>query len=947
MRRILSPRNVVLTIVGLVLLAYYGSYVATDFLWYASLGYQSIFVKTILAKIIVAVAAGVAAYLFVLANLVAASREGPPRPFQVYTGEDYAEVDVRPGLVKLVTHVGSLVVGFFAAMAALSNWLVFLQFLNPTAFGLTDPFFGWDVGFYVFTLPLLRSVYHGAMLVLLLTFVAVALFYLANRGIGMTGRRFTASPRAWTQLSLLLGGIVILKAAGYYIAQLNLLYSPRGVAFGASYTDIHAQLPVLRILMALAAAVAVFLVVNSRLRRVRNVLYGVGLMVAASLVLGWAYPAFVQQFTVEPDEINKETPYIEYNIAFTRAAFDLNRVTETQFPVANDLTLADIQEDAATIDNVRLWDWRPLRDSYGQLQAIRLYYDFADVDLDRYTVNGRYRQVTVAARELNHNLLPAEAKTWINEHLKYTHGYGVVMSPTTSVTSEGMPAFYLRDIPPVATAPEVKVTRPEIYYGELTDTYAIVNTTTQEFDYPVGDQNQYTRYAGTGGIQLSNPLVRAAFAIRLRSYQTLLASSVTPESRVMIYRNIHQAVRKVVPFLQYDGDPHIVVGDDGRLFYIQDAYTTTNLYPYSEPNVMGINYIRNSVKISIDAYSGEIRYYLWDPTDPIATTLGKIFPDLFTPASEMPADMRAHVRYPSDLFSIQADMYATYHMQDPQVFYNREDLYQRPAQLYTDAERPQAQRTSGQGVTVEPHYMIIRLPGEASEELVQMMPFSPNEKSNMIAWMAARSDGDKYGQVVVFKFPKQQLVYGPMQIEARIDQDTTISQNLTLWNQVGSNVIRGTLLVIPIKNSILYVEPLYLQAQGNKLPELKRVIAAFGDRVVMAETLTSALESIFGAGVTTGPATQPGTPGQGMGPTPGETTAQRMASLARQARQLFDQAKQAAASGDWEAYGRYLAQLDQVLRELDSLSGGGGTGAGTGTGAGAGGSPGTAGNPML
>ncbi len=937
MRRVLSPRNIIIFLILLIALGYYGSYLLTEYLWFAGLGYESVFTGVILAKVILGAGAFLVTFGFVLLNLRWAHRGGRPQAFNIYAGDAAGEFRVEPRTVTVVTYIGAALVGVVAAEAAVANWMAFLQFLRPTAFGVVDPFFGRDVGFYVFTLPVWRSLYHGAMLILLLTLVATGLYYLANRGLDFSGGRPRLSDQAARHLALLTGAVALLKVAGYYIAQLNLLYSPRGVAFGASYTDIHAQLPALRVLMVVAAVVGGLMIYSGWARRGRLFLYSAGFLVAASLLIGTAYPAFVQQFAVEPDEIRKETPYILNNIEFTRRAFDLNAVAEREFPVSNDLTLGDIQDDAATIENVRLWDWRPLRDSYGQLQAIRLYYDFADVDLDRYTLDDRYRQVTIAGRELNHDLLPAEARTWMNEHLKYTHGYGVVMSPTTMVTSEGMPSFYVRDIPPVSTVGGLKITRPEIYFGELTNDYAIVNTTAQEFDYPVGDQNQYTSYAGPGGIRLSNPIVRAAFALRLRSYQTLLASAITPDSRVMIYRNIHQLVRHLAPFLRYDSDPYLVVGDDGRLFYIYDAYTETRLYPYSQPSPLGMNYIRNSVKISIDAYTGKVDYYLWDPSDPIAATLAKIFPALFKPASEMPADMRAHVRYPEDIFAIQADMYATYHMQDPQVFYNKEDVYQRPAQMYTDAERP-TRANPYEGNVVEPHYMIIRLPGEPKEELVQMLPFNPKDKANMIAWMAARSDGDKYGDLVVFKFPKQQLVYGPMQIEARIDQDTTISQYLTLWSQAGSTVIRGTLLVIPIKNSIVYVEPLYLQASGNKLPELKRVIVAYGDRVVMSGSLGEALETIFGKGAAA-PGTTPGEPGTTPGTTPGQPSGpeagKTIASLAQRANQLFGQANAAASRGDWAAYGEYLKQLGEVLAELERLTGGatgasglGGSGAG-------------------
>jgi uncharacterized membrane protein (UPF0182 family) len=928
MRRVFSLRNVIIFLAALILVAYYGAFILTDYLWFASLGFQGVFTIGILSRVLVGAIAGLVTYLFILGNVLVARRAGPLRPVEFAAPDDQFRVHITIPILNLITYLGPLVVAIFVGLGAAASWLSVQSFLHATPFGLTDPFFQRDIGFYLFALPFYRLLYAEIMSLLVVTLLATALFYLGNSGIEFPGLRPRFSARAWRHLSVIGGAIVLLKAGGYFLGQLNLLYSTRGVAFGASYTDIHAQLPALRILMGLAIVVGVVIIVNGWLRRTRLAVYGLGLLVLASLVVGTAYPAFVQQFTVEPDEINKETPYIEPNIAFTRKAFDLDRVTERDYPVTNNLTLRDIQDDAATISNVRLWDWRPLRDSYGQLQAIRLYYEFADVDLDRYVVDGRYRQVIIAARELNHDLLPTEARTWMNEHLLYTHGYGVVMSPTTSVTSEGLPTFYIRDIPPQATVPDITVTRPEIYYGELTDTYAIVNTLMQEFDYPMGDQNQYSTYAGTGGVRLSNPLIRAAFALRLRSYQVLLANSITSDSRVLLNRNIHGLVRQVAPFLSYDSDPYVVIGADGRLFYIQDAYTTTNLYPYSQRHPTGINYIRNSVKVVIDAYNGTTTFYVFDEVDPIVATYAGIFPTLFKPASEMPADLKAHIRYPADLFSIQADMYATYHMQNPQVFYNREDLYERPGQMYANAERPQ---TAGlqQTAKVEPHYMILRLPGEPKEELVQMLPYSPKDKANMIAWIAARSDPANYGELLVYKFPKQQLVYGPMQVEARIDQDTTISQNLTLWNQAGSSVIRGTLLVIPIKNSIVYIEPLYLQASGNKLPELKRIIVAYGDRVVMTETLTGSLEAIFGQG-----AGSAGTTG-GTTPQPDQTDAQRLAELARRANDLYAKANAAAKLGDWAAYGDYLTQLGQVLNELQRLSG-----AGAGAGAGGAGVPG-------
>lgn len=922
MRRIFSPRNIILLLAALAAVAYFGSFVFTDYLWFSGQGYASVFATTVLSRAALGLAVGLLTFLFVLANLLLARRDGPVRPLDyVLTGEVEIPVHLTPGLVSALTYLVPLILATLVGTAAASGWMMVRQFLAAEPFGILDPFFGRDVGFYVFSLPFFNWLRSGTMVVLVLTLIATALYYLANGGIDFPRGRAVISRRAWRHLSVLGATVLLTKAAGYFIAGFDLLYSPRGVALGASYTDIHAQLPALRILSILALLLAVVIAVNGWLRRPRYVTWGLGLLIATSLVVGTAYPAFVQQFTVEPDEIVKETPYIKHNIAFTRAAYDLDRVQEKEFTVGGPLTSAEIEAERATIDNIRLWDWQPLRESYGQLQAIRPYYDFADVDLDRYVIDGRYRQVMLAARELNSALIPQQARTWLNLHLKYTHGYGVVMSPTTEATSEGMPAFFLKDIPPESTVADLEITRPQIYFGELTNDYAIVRTRDQEFDYPIGDENRYNNYDGTGGVVLSNPLVRAAFALRLGSYQTLLAESITDESRVLLYRNIHQRVRQIAPFLAYDSDPYLVVGDDGRLFYIQDAYTVSDRYPYSEPRG-GINYIRNSIKIAIDAYHGTVTFYLWDPNDPVALSIQRIFPALFQPASAMPADMLAHIRYPQDLFTVQAEMYATYHMQDPQVFYNREDIWVRPAQLYGGADRPTAAGGLQGQRLAEPHYMIIRLPGEAKEELVQMLPFSPREKNNMIAWMAARSDAENYGELVVYKFPKQELIYGPRQIEARIDQDTFISQNLTLWSQAGSNVIRGTLLVIPVRDTLLYVEPLYLQASGNKLPELKRVIASYGDQVVMAENLDAALRSIFGSGIGARPG-DGATPGGGAdgGGTTGPFVPETIAELASRANQLYDSAQAAAAQGDWAAYGEYLHELERVLDQLQRETG--------------------------
>ena len=567
-------------------------------------------------------------------------------------------------------------------------------------------------------------------------------------------------------------------------------------------------------------------------------LYAVGLYFVALIGLSWIYPAIIQQYIVKPNELAKETPYIENNIKFTRLGFGLNKALEQPFPLKDTLTYADIEKNQATIHNIRLWDRRPLIQTYKQLQEIRLYYDFKSVDVDRYHFKDKYTEVALAARELAPSQLPAPARTWVNRHLVYTHGYGVVMSPVNEVTGDGMPKFIIQDIPPQSIN-SIQVTRPETYYGEETDEFTIVHTKTHEFDYPKGNQNVYTSYQGKGGVQISSLFRRLVYAYDLSDLNILLSGYITHESRIMFHRIITDRDSTIAPFLAYDSDPYLVVGGDGHLYWIHDAYTTTSMFPYSEPVSRGqgrytFNYIRNSVKVVIDAYNGDVSYYVIDPSDPIVRTYAKIFPTLFKPIDKMPAFLRQHLRYPMDLFIVQAQMYATYHMTDPQVFYNREDLWNIPQAVF-----------SGAAQSILPYYIIMRLPGATSEEFILMLPLTPSKKDNMVAWMCARCDGRDYGQLLIYTLSKDKLIYGPMQIEARINQQPNISSELTLWGQQGSSVIRGNLLVIPIEHSFIYVEPVYLQATQSQMPQLKRVIAVEDGRLMMEKNLDAALRAVF------------------------------------------------------------------------------------------------------
>ncbi len=609
----------------------------------------------------------------------------------------------------------------------------------------------------------------------------------------------------------------------------------------------------------------------------------------------------LQQYVVRPNELTKETPYIKNNIEFTRLAYGLNHVEEKDFPVTQQISYKDIQQNRSTIENIRLWDRRPLIQTYKQLQEIRLYYDFKSVDVDRYHFQ-RYTQVALAARELPPSQIPSRARTWVNTHLKFTHGYGLVMNPVNVVTPEGMPNFIVKDIPPHADVP-LTVTRPEIYYGEETDEYAIVHTKTKEFDYPKGDENVYTSYAGKGGVRISNLFRRLVYAWDFSDIKILLTGYITGQSRIMYHRIITERDRTIAPFLGYDSDPYLVVGKDGKLYWIHDAYTTTNMYPYSEPLTQtaqggrGLNYIRNSVKVVIDAYNGDVTYYVVNPKDPIIQTYEKIFPHLFKSLDEIPPFLKKHFRYPTDLFLIQAKIYNVYHMTDPQVFYNQEDYWSIPNEVYQDTEQP-----------MFPYYIIMKLPDGKSEEFILMLPLTPSKKNNMVAWMCARCDAPNYGELIVYKLPKEKLIYGPMQIEARINQKPDISSELTLWGQKGSRVIRGNLLIIPIEHSFIYVEPIYLQSEQSQMPELKRVVTAFGEKLEMRQTLDDALRAIFSAESVPALATEQAVAGI--------QPQQTLPQMAAKALEHYNRAKDYLKKGDWTGYGRELNQLQQILQNM-------------------------------
>ncbi|MFZ5924363.1 MAG: UPF0182 family protein [Bacillota bacterium] len=878
--------------------------VFTDVLWFRELGYLQAFWVPIVSRAVLGLLVGVLFFAFFYGNLSLAGRS-LGRLSSLFEPLNVSP-QVTRGRARSIFLLASVAVAVFAGLGGSAYWMVVQKFLHRAAVGVQDPLFNHDAGFYLFSLPFYRYVYSIFMTLLALTATGVTAVYVLTKSLALRGVRVIGTAPAKRHVATLVALAFLVKAWGYRLSALTLVYSPRGVVFGASYTDVHAQLPALRILSFIAVVAGLLVLADVFVRAEKLTLAAIGGLVAGSFLLGSVYPSVVQKLSVEPNELSRERPYISYNIAATRFAFGLHNVEVRPLDVRNDLTFDRLMTaHRDTIDNIRLWDWRPLGQTYRQLQEIRSYYDFYDIDLDRYLVNGRTTQMALSARELATDQLPEQARTWVNEHLVYTHGYGLAMNATSEVSAEGLPRFVIRDIPP-RSDPGFEVSRPEIYYGERTDAYVVTNTAAREFDYPTANINAYTRYDGEGGVPLSSFWRKLAFAARFGSLKFLLSTDMTRESRVLFVRNLHDRVKKIAPFLLYDKDPYLVLAG-GRLFWIWDAYTVSGLYPYSQPVQEGINYIRNSVKAVVDAYNGDVTFYVPDPDEPIIKSLSGIFPGLFVPLDKMPGALKAHVRYPEDLFTLQARVLNTYHMTDPDIFYNREDSWEFPVEVY-----------GGERQSVRPYYVFMRAPGDESAQYLLILPFTPSGKDNMIAWLMARNDFPGYGGLVLYTFPKDRLVFGPMQVESRIDQDPAISQALTLWSQRGSTVVRGNLLVIPIENSILYVEPLYLLAERSELPELKRVIAAYGNAVAMDTTVERALAAVFGVAQEARrvpPAQKEVAPTPPTGMT--ETKAATVQSLARRAVRAFEEAERRLREGDFAGFGQSLAELGGLLRQLE------------------------------
>jgi uncharacterized membrane protein (UPF0182 family) len=860
----------------------------TDWLWFGEVGYRRVFWVPLLSRIgVTAVLAGVLFTLvwFNLRPFLRGPQLGDVIDLEVDPRSRRAYRRVARGMYSTGLVAGAVgIVALVTGVAASTHWPMFQQFVHARPFGVADPIFGRDIGFFVFALPVYSFLEAWLFSWLLTIFLVVGIGYFLTHASSMLRGVWALPPGPRAHLSLLVGAILLVRGWGFSLDAYGLEYSSRGAIVGATFTDIHTVLPTLRVLTVLFVVCAALMFANVRLRALRLAVLTT-LVIAVAWIVGLGVlPRLVQQVRVTPNELTVETPFIRHGIVATLRAFGLDHIQEREFP-ADPVTPEIAARNRATIENVRLWDYRPLLAAYQQLQGLRPYYVFGDVDIDRYRIGGVQRQVMLAAREFDPRRLTPQARTWVNEHLVYTHGYGLVINPVNRMSPEGMPEFFIKDIPP-SSLPDLVITQPQIYFGEHTEDYVITNTHVQELDYPRGDENVYTTYRGRGGIQLT-PLRRMAFAYRFGDARLMLSSDISTQSRLLFGRELRARVRRIAPFLAYDHDPYLVV-TGGRLKWIVDAYTTTDRYPYATP-ASDINYIRNAVKVVVDAYDGSVDFYLVDSVDPLAASFARIFPELFKPASAIPSDLAAHLRYPVDLFEIQAQVYATFHMRDPRVFYNREDVWATPTELF-----------GNEPVRVQPYYVTMRLSDMPEPEFVLILPFAPANRDNLIAWMAARNDVPHYGELVVYRISKDRLTFGPMQVESRINQDPTISQQLTLWNQQGSRVIRGNLLVIPMENAVMYVEPLFLQAERSQLPELKRVIVATGPRIVMEETLEAAVAKMLGAAA----------PPPATGPT------RVVQTLIREADDAYRRAQELLRQGDLAGYAKEMQRLGEILRKL-------------------------------
>lgn len=927
---IFSILGIILSLVGFI----------TNCLWFNDLGYSSVFWKKIITEL------EIGSLIFIVTALLT-------RLYLKSLKKGYfnqIESNEIPNLRKLniISWILASVFGLFVSRPmAKSIWFEWLKFSKAESFGLKDPIFKLDIGFYIFKLDFLEAL-NSIVIGIIFGLVIVTLIYYAilltvrtpefienvepdfDEGQNYTAdevnkasdviRKFVNKDRRNSKRLnkenirhlfdiasfkiTILGVIAYLMLAVHFILeQFNLLHAHTGTVYGAGFTDVNITLNIYRAIIVLSIAGIITFVIHMRKKEYKK-LMKMPAIIMGILAIGTFVQMGVQSLIVSPDEINKESKYLENNIEFTGHAYGIDSIDVKPFKAESGLDAEAIRNNTPTIGNIRINDYEPVKDFYNQTQSIRQYYDFNDVDIDRYTINGALTQTFLAAREINEEKI---SDTWINKHLKYTHGYGLTLSQVDAVTASGQPDVLVKNIPSKSSVKEIDIKRPEIYFGESTNNYIVVNTDEQEFDYPDGNENKYTKYEAKSGIKM-NIINRILFSIRERSPQLLVSSNVNSDSRIIINRNVEKRVKQIMPYLKYEKDPYMVTVD-GKLYWIIDAYTTSSNYPYSEPysgDINTANYIRNSIKVVIDAYTGELTYYVVDDNDPIARTYQRIYPKLFKNMSKMPESLKSHLRYPNSLFEIQASVYTKYHMKEPKVFYQKEDLWDISNQIYGTSEKK-----------MEPSYYIFRLPGEEEAEFINMVPFTPKSKQNMTAIMMARNDGKNYGQLVVYKLPKNKTVYGPMQIEAQIDQNTEISKEFSLWNSSGSKYRRGDIFVIPIDESLLYVEPVYLEASNQAIPEVKRVIVAYEDRIAYQPTLAGALEELFGEGASKGASGSDNGSSKNDGDALGKTS---LKDLAKKAGQAYEKAINAQKQGDWKSYGEYLKEVQKYLNLLTNAS---------------------------
>ena len=908
------PLYVAVAVVALILAAPFIARRLTDWMWFREVGFERVFLTRVAAQWTLWLIIGVGSFLIFHANARFALRGlsfDPVPPVDRARGGPRTEAADLVRLVEILALPAALGLAALVGLIASTEWVTLAQFFYRSPFGITDPVFGRDVAYYVFTLPVIEGALGYASLVLILSLGAIAIpIYMAR---GEIGRIWPIRLGVLAEMHLAILGALLLVVSGLqmlFVAVPSLLNASHPALQGASYTDLNVRVVTLRILGVLAfIGAAIVLRQARRGELVRDAGLTVGGYLGMLLLLVQVLPAVFQRLIVQPNELAREAPQILRHIDATRRAWGIDSVERRELGAQQQLSAQDIEANQPTIANVRLWDREPLLQTFGQIQAIRTYYDFVAVDDDRYRINGELRQVMLSVRELNTAALPT--RSFINEHLTFTHGMGLTLGPSNQVTAEGLPVLWIKDLPPSSSIP-ITITRPQIYFGELSNEFILAPTRQRELDYPAGegDAAEYSTYAGRAGVSIGNFARRVLFALRFQSINILFSRDITPATRILFHRSVAERAALALPFLRFDRDPYLVIAANGELKWILDAYTTTTRFPYSQRLADGTNYMRNSVKVVIDAYDGDVRAYLAEPGDPVIRTLSRIYPGSLRPIEEMPADLRAHLRVPEDLFRAQSALYATFHMTNPETFYHREDQWQVPGT---------SRETEGAFV----RHMVMRLPGERDPEFILMRPFTPRQKDNLAAWIVARNDGAHYGKLVAYRFPRQSLVFGPTQIVNRINQDTEVSRQVALWNQGGSEVIRGELLVIPIEESLLYVQPLYLRSQGGRIPELKRVIVAHENRVAMDETLEAGLRRLFaeGSDAPRRAAAAAGAAADTSGVSRPARTAidsPQLESLVREAVQHYERARAAQRADDWTTYGEEMRRLGEILQRLNA-----------------------------